>query len=99
MAIGEPQRAFSGAQFALTLPGARHHGVELWVPEVGGRVDPDSEAHGARRVPAAALADSGELGVRGRPRERVDRSLLTAREDVPSSWNLGDGPGVGQAAS
>ena len=22
-----------------------HHGVELWVPEVGGRVDPDSEAH------------------------------------------------------
>jgi DNA invertase Pin-like site-specific DNA recombinase len=43
--IGEPQRAFSGAQFALTFPLFVHHGVEIWVPEVGGRVDPDSEAH------------------------------------------------------
>jgi site-specific DNA recombinase len=43
--IGEPQRAFAGAQFALTFPVFVHHGVELWVPEVGGRVDPDSEAH------------------------------------------------------
>ena len=43
--IGEPQRAFSGAQFSLTFPLFVHHGVELWVPEVGGRVDPDSEAH------------------------------------------------------
>jgi hypothetical protein len=22
-----------------------HYGVELWVPEVGGPIDPDSEAH------------------------------------------------------
>jgi site-specific DNA recombinase len=43
--LGEPQRAFSGAQFSLTFPIFVHHGVELWVPEVGGRVDPDSEAH------------------------------------------------------
>ena len=43
--IGEPQRAFAGAQFSLTFPVLVHHGVELWVPEVGGRVDPDSEAH------------------------------------------------------
>ena len=43
--IGEPQRAFSGTQYALTFPVFVHHGVELWVPEVGGRVDPDSEAH------------------------------------------------------
>ncbi|MEX2032756.1 MAG: recombinase family protein, partial [Dehalococcoidia bacterium] len=43
--IGEPQRAFSGAQFSLTFPIFVHHGVELWVPEVGGRVDPESEAH------------------------------------------------------
>ncbi len=43
--IGEPQRAFAGAQYGLTAPLLWHHGVELWVPEVGGRVDPDSEAH------------------------------------------------------
>jgi site-specific DNA recombinase len=43
--IGEPQRAFSGAQFQLVFPILCHHGIDLWVPEVGGRVDPDSEAH------------------------------------------------------
>lgn len=43
--IGEPQRAFSGAQFQLAFPVLCHHRVELWVPEVGGRVDADSEAH------------------------------------------------------
>ena len=43
--VAEPQRAFSGDQFANVFPFLTHHGVELWVPEVGGRVDPDSEAH------------------------------------------------------
>src|SRR4051794_4937928 len=33
--IGEPQRAFHGAQFALTFPVFTHHGVPLWVPEIG----------------------------------------------------------------
>lgn len=38
--IGEPHRAFHGAQFALTFPVLTPHGVALWVPEVGGPVDP-----------------------------------------------------------
>lgn len=45
LVIGEPQRAFSGPQFQLVFPILSHHGVELWVPEVGGALDPDSEAH------------------------------------------------------
>ncbi|GLZ02293.1 recombinase family protein [Actinoplanes sp. NBRC 103695] len=43
--IGEPHRAFYGNQFGLTLPLFAHYGVELWVPEVGGPIDPDNEAH------------------------------------------------------
>lgn len=43
--IGEPQRAFYGNQFGLTFPVFTHYGVGLWVPEVGGAVDPGSEAH------------------------------------------------------
>ena len=43
--IGEPQRAFYGNQYSLMMPVFAHYGVELWVPEVGGPIDPDSEAH------------------------------------------------------
>ncbi|HKT05282.1 MAG TPA: recombinase family protein [Rugosimonospora sp.] len=43
--IGEPQRAFYGNQYGLTMPVFTHYGVQLWVPEVGGPIDPDSEAH------------------------------------------------------
>lgn len=43
--VGEPQRAFYGHQFAMTFPVLVHYGVTLWVPEVGGQVDPDSDTH------------------------------------------------------
>ncbi|MFF4602551.1 recombinase family protein [Streptomyces sp. NPDC001339] len=43
--IGEPQRAFFGSQFGNTFPLFAHYGVPLWVPEVGGPIDPDNEAH------------------------------------------------------
>jgi site-specific DNA recombinase len=43
--IGEPQRAFYGNQFGLTFPVFEHYGVQLWIPEIGGAVDPDSDAH------------------------------------------------------
>jgi site-specific DNA recombinase len=44
--IGEPQRAFYGNQFGLTFPLFEHYDVQLWIPEVGGAVDPGSDAHG-----------------------------------------------------
>jgi DNA invertase Pin-like site-specific DNA recombinase len=43
--VGEPQRAFYGNQFGNTLPLFEHYGVPLWVPEVGGPIDPANEAH------------------------------------------------------
>ena len=44
--VGEPQRAFGSAmQVQLILPQLADAGVSLWCPEVGGPVDPDSEAH------------------------------------------------------
>ncbi|MFI7243391.1 recombinase family protein [Streptomyces qinglanensis] len=43
--IGEPQRAFYGNQFGDTFPLFVHYGVPLWVPEVGGAIDGNNEAH------------------------------------------------------
>jgi site-specific DNA recombinase len=43
--IGEPQREFYGNQFGNTFPLFVHYGVPLWVPEVGGPIDPANEAH------------------------------------------------------
>jgi site-specific DNA recombinase len=43
--IGEPHRAFYGNQYGLTIPMFDHYDVPLWVPEVGGPIDPKNEAH------------------------------------------------------
>ena len=35
--IGEYERAFYGSQYALMAPLFEHYGVQLWMPEAGGR--------------------------------------------------------------
>ena len=43
--IGEYERAFYGSQFASMAPLFEHYGIQLWTPEVGGRVDFGAEDH------------------------------------------------------
>jgi site-specific DNA recombinase len=71
--IGEPQRAFYGNQFGLTFPVFVHYGVELWVPEVGGRVDPGSDAHDL----VMALYGGMSKGERQRIKTRVRAAMAT----------------------
>ncbi|MFI6354479.1 recombinase family protein [Streptomyces sp. NPDC050743] len=40
--IGSSERAFYGNQFATMAPLFAHYGVEVWVPELGGAVDPQT---------------------------------------------------------
>jgi site-specific DNA recombinase len=72
--IGEPQRAFYGGQFGLTFPVMTHYGVALWVPEVGGAVDPGSDAHDL----VMALYGGMSKGERNRIKLRV-RTAMTAQ--------------------
>jgi DNA invertase Pin-like site-specific DNA recombinase len=103
--IGEPARAFYGNQFGLTFPAFVHYGVELWVPEVGGRVDPGSDAHDL----VMSLYGGMSKGERNRIKVRV-RSAMSdqARREgrflggrPPYGYQLGDAgahPNPGKAA-
>jgi DNA invertase Pin-like site-specific DNA recombinase len=43
--IGEYERAFYGGQYASMAPLFEHYGIQLWTPEVGGRIDFGAEDH------------------------------------------------------
>jgi site-specific DNA recombinase len=43
--IGEYERAFYGGQYSAMAPLFEHYGIQLWTPEVGGRVDAAAEDH------------------------------------------------------
>ncbi|MYT32055.1 MULTISPECIES: recombinase family protein [unclassified Streptomyces] len=43
--IGSCERAFYGNQFAAMAPLFQHYGVALWVPELGGAIDPALVGH------------------------------------------------------
>lgn len=87
--IGEPQRAFYGNQYGLTFPVFAHYGVQLWVPEVGGAIDADSEAHDL----VMSVFGGMSKGERTRIRIRV-RSAMAAQAQVEGRF-LGGRPPYG----
>ncbi|MGD0705008.1 MAG: hypothetical protein ABSA02_34615 [Trebonia sp.] len=58
--IGEYERAFYGAQYALMAPTFEHYGVQLWMPEAGGRVDYASE-HDEHAMTVLGLSSKREV--------------------------------------
>jgi site-specific DNA recombinase len=87
--IGEPQRAFYGSQFGMTFPVFVHYGVGLWVPEVGGAIDPGSDAHDL----VMALYGGMSKGERNRIKIRV-RSAMKAQTELEGRY-LGGRPPYG----
>ena len=87
--IGEPQRAFYGNQFGLTFPVFVHYGIGLWVPEVGGAIDPGSDAHDL----VMSLYGGMSKGERNRIKTRV-RSAMASQAAVEGRF-LGGRPPYG----
>jgi DNA invertase Pin-like site-specific DNA recombinase len=87
--IGEPHRAFYGNQYSLTLPIFDHYGVPLWVPEVGGPIDPANEAHDL----VMSVFGGMSKGERNRVKIRV-RTAMTAQAQIEGRF-LGGRPPYG----
>lgn len=79
LVIAEPQRAFAGNQFALVFPVLVHYGVDLWVPEVGGKVDPNSEAHDLLMNLFGGLAKAERNRIRHRVRAAMAAHASSGR--------------------
>ena len=58
--IGEYERAFYGSQYAAMAPLFEHYGVQLWMPEAGGRVDFRSE-HDETTMTMLGLSSKREI--------------------------------------
>ena len=58
--VGEYERAFYGSQYAAMAPLFEHYGVQLWMPEAGGRVDYASE-HDEQAMTVLGLSSKREV--------------------------------------
>src|SRR5450755_3169795 len=92
--IGEYERAFCGSQFASMAPLFEHYGVQLWMPEVGGRVDWHAEDH-EQTMLALGLSSKREI-TRTRIRVRTAMAAQTREQGrylggrPPYGYRLGD---------
>ena len=76
--IGEYERAFCGSQFASMAPLFEHYGVQLWMPEVGRRVDFGAEDH-EQTMMALGLQSKREI-IRARIRVRTAMAAQTREQ-------------------
>src|ERR1700678_4075226 len=76
--IGEYERAFYGSQYAAMAPLFEHYGVQLWMPEVGGRVDYASE-HDEKTMTGLGLSSKREI-TRTRIRVRTAMAVQTREQ-------------------
>ena len=76
--IGEYERAFYGSQYASMAPLFEHYGIQLWMPEVGGRVDWHAEDH-EQTMLALGLSSKREI-IRTRIRVRTAMAAQTREQ-------------------
>jgi hypothetical protein len=92
--VGEYERAFYGSQYACMAPLFEHYGVQLWMPEAGGRVDFASE-HDEQAMTMLGLSSKREV-TRTSIRVRTAMAVQTREQGrylggrPPYGYMLGD---------
>jgi DNA invertase Pin-like site-specific DNA recombinase len=76
MVVGEGTRCWFGNQFSLIAPRFAAYGVELWVPELGGRYDPRNPSHKMLMGILGGMSESERQHVQARVRAAMDVQVV-----------------------
>jgi DNA invertase Pin-like site-specific DNA recombinase len=74
--VGEGNRCFFGSQFATVAPTIVHHGVALFVPELGGRYDPKNAIHDTQMAMSGGMSQSERQNVQVRVRTAMSTQVV-----------------------
>ncbi|MFD4407710.1 recombinase family protein [Nocardia sp. NPDC058499] len=94
--VGEGTRCWFGNQFSLVAPRVQAHGVQVWVPELGGRFDPGNVTHSMMMSMLGGLSESERQHVQQRTRASMDAQVLNEGRHQggrpPYGYLVVDGP-------
>ena len=74
--VGEGTRCWFGNQFSLTAPKFAAYGVELWIPELGGKFDARNPSHKMLMSVLGGMSESERQHVQARVRAAMDAQVL-----------------------
>jgi DNA invertase Pin-like site-specific DNA recombinase len=74
--VGEGTRCWFGNQFSLTAPRFAAYGVDLWVPELGGKFDERNPSHKMLMSVLGGMSESERQHVQARVRAAMDAQVL-----------------------
>ncbi|MFC9663953.1 recombinase family protein [Nocardia sp. NPDC127606] len=94
--VGEGTRCWFGNQFSLVAPRIHAYDVSIWVPELGGRYDPDNVTHSMMMNMLGGLSESEGQHVQQRTRASMDAQVLNEGRHQgggpPYGYLVVDGP-------
>ena len=74
--VGEGTRCWFGNQFSLIAPRFAAYGVDLWVPELGGKYDPRNPSHKMLMSVLGGMSESERQHVQARVRAAMDTQVV-----------------------
>lgn len=74
--VGEGTRCWFGNQFSLVAPRFANYGVQLWIPELGGRFDSKNPSHKMLMSVLGGMSESERQHIQARVRAAMDAQVL-----------------------